>query len=170
MSKSIRINRLRIIGLSLVLLTYICLTCSADAHGPGSPDACIKPNADPVTLSGKLIKRNYKVANNKIEKVYVLRLNDKICTNGDEIGGPYNGVKEVQVVITDSSNERLSVYQNRRINITGTIFHQISAHHHTQVLLEVTSRNGKNPPISFSQVRHSLKDKTPADDKSNNKL
>lgn len=90
-----------------------------------------------VTLIGTLSKASF--ANNAYkqrEQVYVLNLVTPIDVAGDDLGDPVKNVKRVQVVFF-SDTVKSENFLNKELRVTGSLFHAHTAHHFTDVLIQI---------------------------------
>ena len=90
-----------------------------------------------VTLIGTLSKASF--ANNAYklrEQVYVLNLVTPIDVAGDDLGDPAKNVKRIQVVFL-SDIVKPENFMNKEVRITGSLFHAHTAHHFTDVLIQI---------------------------------
>ncbi len=75
------------------------------------------------------------------EVCWVLKLPSPICMQGregDDIDVSEDNIREIQVVFQDASSyKRYSKLVGHKVRVTGTLFHQMSGHHHTLVLVQV---------------------------------
>ena len=71
----------------------------------------------------------YLILNNPID----VRLVPKVQMSNDE---PENNVKIIQLVVYNSKDWK-KVKQGNYVHITGKLFHALSGHHHTRILLTI---------------------------------
>lgn len=102
--------------------------------------------SETVTLTGLLVTEmaygplNYGENPETDKKEYfpVLKLSNPISIKAepkDELNGePLRGIREIQLVIHVQDDFNL---KNRKIEVTGKLFHSITGHHHKKVLLDV---------------------------------
>jgi hypothetical protein len=71
------------------------------------------------------------------EHYVIILLDAPLCTapRGDEIDEPEHAIRRVQLVYSGHTKRLRS---GARIRVTGKLFHAISGHHHTKVLMEVS--------------------------------
>jgi hypothetical protein len=91
-----------------------------------------------VTLSGFLQEKQYFDANDVLEKCIILKINSQIDVKKDELGELAKNVTQIQLIFPYNTNVS-KIKINKKISVTGMLFHPISAHHHTKVLLYVKS-------------------------------
>lgn len=126
--------------LSLIL----ALICSIPAYG----ESCLKYEPENVSLSGNLQKEVFPGAPNfesiedgdTPETYYILHLSTSICVSPsqDEVNSFESDVYKVQLALQPSQDQALKSKLGSSIALTGTLFHQISGHHHTKVLMTVS--------------------------------
>lgn len=100
-----------------------------------------------VELTGKVTRHvfpgppNYEsLETDNREVCWILqleRLIDVIATDDSLVNYTENGVRRVQLVLDAQQYRQYQRLLNRRVVATGTLFHAISGHHHTPVLLMV---------------------------------
>jgi hypothetical protein len=108
---------------------------------------CLEYGPAIVTLTGTIIRHmeygppNYgeDPAHDAKELYWYLQLDDPICVNGkkeysQEMEEEKN-VRKVQIVYLNGYPKGDN-WINHRASITGTLFHAITGHHHTKVLIE----------------------------------
>lgn len=107
----------------------------------------IKPKTQLVELEGTLSIAKYLNPNTeKNESVFVLTLKKPINVSKDEFGGPDLNVKKIQMVFYSkiiSYAEVKEHYVNREVVVSGYLFHQVTVHHYTEVLMDVVSIRGR---------------------------
>ncbi|GAB1596434.1 DUF4431 domain-containing protein [Lysobacter claricitrinus] len=104
---------------------------------------CLRYEPDVVTLSGTLLTRTFygppnfgeDPATDSKERQVLLRLDAPICTitSADREDVAEADQRDVTLVQTDLD---LRPYIGKHVRVQGTLFHAITAHHHTSVLIE----------------------------------
>ena len=107
---------------------------------------CLEYGPAIVTLTGTLARHleygppNYgeDPAHDAKEVYWYLQLRDPICVNGKKDTAEMedeNNVRQVQIVYLNGypKGDR---WINHRASVTGTLFHAMTGHHHTKVLIE----------------------------------
>ena len=97
-----------------------------------------------VTVTGVLTVMNFTDANGKLERTYVIKLGKSINVLPSESSKEYwdfkaeNGIKIMQVY---TLNDKIKIrnFKNKKVRISGTLTPQMTAHHHTPVMVEFTS-------------------------------
>ena len=85
-----------------------------------------------------VVKENVGLdANDNSETYSYLSLDHPINVEKDEFSAERKGVKNIQIVFLFFDGVKLKDLKNKTVRIRGTLFHRHSAHHHTDVLLEV---------------------------------
>jgi len=78
----------------------------------------------------------------RVERVYVLTLSSPIsveANENDELNSTtYHDISRIQLT-GDIEAIKFSIYVNRRVRLTGTLFQGITGHHYTDVLMWVES-------------------------------
>lgn len=122
--------------LLIIIFNFILIIC----HGEE-----LQPNKK-VVLTGKLETKTYFDANNKPEEEYVLILNKHIDVVEDKgFGGPEKNVSEIQLIVYSDDQDKANKLINKNVEVTGSLFHGHTAHHHTKILLAVDSLKGVAP-------------------------
>jgi hypothetical protein len=107
--------------------------------------ACLPYEPDTVTVTGRLERRifygppNYgeNPETDEPQPGYYLVPDAPLCTRGmpDPQNDAKQGVELVQVVLDAEGYARWRPHLDRRVQATGTLFGQISGHHHAPLLL-----------------------------------
>ncbi len=103
-----------------------------------------------VTLKGKVVSRTFYGPPNygenpktdSRESQYILILDsavDVVATGNDPTDQTERGVRRVTLVVNDFAAHPVRPLIGRRVLIEGTLFHAITGHHHTRVLITVSS-------------------------------
>lgn len=116
-----------------------------EVQKPISP--CFKYEIEATTLFGA-IKRvvfpgppNYEsiARGDRPEASWVLKLETSICVDQDEENDAEAKVSELQLVFDkQGSYQRYNSLLGRKVKVTGKLFHAITGHHHTPVLIQVS--------------------------------
>ena len=112
--------------------------------------SCLHYGPSAVTLEGTLIRRPYPGSPNESvregdqrDTALILSIPKPICVAPDSASDEgdrqlESGVRELQLAIgTDSLWAQLRAAHSSRLRVTGELFHAISGHHRTRVLLWV---------------------------------
>ena len=104
------------------------------------PQSCseeLKTEPAIVRLIGTLSKASFESdAYKRREQVYVLNLVTPIDVAGDDLGDPVKNVKRVQVAFF-SDTVKPENFLNKELRVTGSLFHAHTAHHFTDVLIQI---------------------------------
>ena len=115
------------------------------------PAACRSYEPAPVALHGTLSRRTFAGPPNyrdirkgdRAETYWLLNLDSPICVNQDKVEPDLNpgqkNVRRVQLVLNLGEYKRFKMLMGKRVVATGSLFGAHTAHHHTPVLLIVTS-------------------------------
>ena len=117
---------------------------------------CLHYGPSAVTLEGTVIRRPYPGPPNdesarqgdRPDTVLILSIPKPICVAPDSASDesdkqPESGVRELQLAIgTDSVWAQLRAAHGSRLRVTGELFHAISGHHRTRVLIWVIQIRG----------------------------
>lgn len=108
-----------------------------------------------VTIEGVIERKtfagppNYEniESGDRAETYWILNLKSPICVDGppDELNSPERDVSQIQLVLKREHYERFAQLVGRRARAAGTLFHAISGHHHTSVLLTVDALSPAPP-------------------------
>jgi len=115
------------------------------------PQSCLHYGPSAVTLEGTLIRRpypgppNYEGARqgDQPDTALILSIPKPICVAPDSASDEgdkqlESGVRELQLAIgTDSLWAQLRAAHSSRLRVTGELFHSITGHHRTRVLIWV---------------------------------
>ena len=123
-----------------MLVSLIFAAAVAASHG-----RCLKYEPSVVHLRGRIVERwdygppgyGEDPKHDSREDFLVLKLEKPICVDG-ALGDDFNSESEADVpelMMVPPQGPRLP---RRRALVTGTLFHAITAHHRTRVLIEVT--------------------------------
>ena len=126
--------------LLVTAILVLLLQTSANAN-------CLSYNA-PVTLTGTIAIQtfpgppNYENIKNgdKPDSCWIMHLREPICViaaQDDELNETEKNVSEIELVFMSKEPQP----KPGSIKIQGTLFHAITGHHHTKVLMEVKTIN-----------------------------
>jgi hypothetical protein len=91
-----------------------------------------------VEIAGTVARGAGYDANNKREHYYYLKLKRPISVAGDENDRHRrDGVVKIQMVYLADMDE--SQYDRKRVIVRGKLFHGHTAHHHTNILIQIDS-------------------------------
>jgi hypothetical protein len=119
-------------------MTFILLFLTL-IHPPAQK--CVSYEPEAVTLTGTIRRHTFPGPPNfesvakgdQAERVWVLHLANPICVNASTDSEKETGVSDIQLVLTKYDKSLV----NRRVAVSGTLFHAETGHHHTKVLLTV---------------------------------
>jgi hypothetical protein len=109
-----------------------------------SGTACLAYEPSVVELTGNITRKTFADATNRPEAYWVLNLSRPICVNEDskepDLNYAQKNVRTVQLVFLDHKMYETYKYLiGEKAIARGTLFAGITAHHHTTVLLTVTT-------------------------------
>ena len=112
-----------------------------------TPQTCLSYEPDTIVLKGTMQQHtfagppNYEsVANgDRAERVWVLHLAQPICVSASSDWEKETGVSDLQLVFANGRNPYGKSLRGRKVGVTGTLFRAHTGHHHTKVLLTVSS-------------------------------
>ena len=107
---------------------------------------CLSYEPDTVVLKGTIQRHtfagppNYEsvAKGDQAERVWVLHLAEPICVSASSDWEKETGVSDVQLVFASRSGYDKSL-SGRKVDVTGTLFQAHTGHHHTKVLITVSS-------------------------------
>ncbi|HEY0761664.1 MAG TPA: DUF4431 domain-containing protein [Pyrinomonadaceae bacterium] len=76
------------------------------------------------------------------ETAIILTLVTPTCTTGKDPAGidvPETDIREMQLVVKSADWKTIRRRMGKRVLVTGTLFHAITGHHRTKVLMDVAS-------------------------------
>ncbi len=98
-------------------------------------DGKVYPVEAEVELSGTVARDKGYDANDKREDYYYLKLAQPISVAADEIDRQKDGVAKIQMVfLADIDGKQ---YFRKKVSIKGKLFHGHTAHHHTDILIQI---------------------------------
>ncbi|HEY1722536.1 MAG TPA: DUF4431 domain-containing protein [Magnetospirillaceae bacterium] len=121
----------------------------AAALRPAKADECLTYEPAVVTLTGKITSHfawgppgyGEDPKHDAKEGYIALDLDRPICVTGMDDGflqDPENDLKRLQLLYYPDSYPFKKKWLGKRVSVTGTLFHAISGHHRTPVLITVT--------------------------------
>lgn len=136
--------------LTVVFLLQLCpnLFLVASAH-TGKPRV-LHYEPEKVTLTGRVVSRTFYGPPNygenprtdSKESQYILLLDspvDVVGSKDDLLTQTERGVTRVTLVVDDFDAHPVRPLLGRRVEVGGTLFHAHTGHHHTKVLIWVSS-------------------------------
>ena len=100
-----------------------------------------------VALTGRVVSRTFygppgygeNPKTDSRESQYILLLDRPIDVLGSPDDEAERGVKQITLVVSDFKATPVRPWLHQRVVIEGTLFHAITGHHHTRVLIEVST-------------------------------
>jgi hypothetical protein len=107
---------------------------------------CLSYEPDTVVLKGTIRRPtfagppNYEsvAKGDQAETVWLLHLTHPICVSASSDWEKETGVSKLQLVFANRSQYDKALL-NRKVDVTGTLYHAHTGHHHTTVLITVAS-------------------------------
>ncbi|MBI5019940.1 MAG: DUF4431 domain-containing protein [Ignavibacteriales bacterium] len=107
---------------------------------------CLRYEPAVVTLTGVIERQifpgrpNYKSIKNgdEPETCWILKLQRSVCvaaSDTDQVNETEYNVKRMHLVLQQHQYKSYHKLLGRKVIVTGTLFHSITGHHHTRVLL-----------------------------------
>ena len=110
---------------------------------------CFSYEADAVQLTGTISKKTFPGLPNyesiqrgdQPETYWILHLGSPVCTTAGADSDAESSVTDLQLILTQKQYAlyRKFVGRKGRVTIKGKLMHAHTGHHHTPVLMEVTS-------------------------------
>lgn len=127
-----------------ILCVFVSLSFSTVPAQSQNPSACISYEPSVVELTGTVVRKTFTDAQDRPETYWVLELSRPICVSQDpeepDLNYAQKDVRLIQLVFLDQ--KMFVTYKNllgKKVIAKGTLFAGISAHHHTPVLLTVST-------------------------------
>jgi hypothetical protein len=131
-------------------VTFVVLAVAiACSHAPASDCLAYEPSV--VRLAGTVVQEvfpgppNYEDVHrgDKPETIWLLVLSRPVCVKQDKKQSDLNpartGVARIQMVLDQQRSRQYADLIGKRVVATGTLFGEHTGHHHTKVLLTVTT-------------------------------
>jgi hypothetical protein len=132
---------IRTTGILCLFLSLSFATVSAQDQNPA---ACLSYGPFEAELTGTVVRQTFTDATDRPETYWVLELSRRICVNRDpkepDLNHAQKDVRLIQLVFVDQ--KMFVTYKDlvgKKVIAKGTLFAGISAHHHTPVLLTVST-------------------------------
>jgi hypothetical protein len=132
-----------------IIASALMVSASSSVSQTPPRSGCLSYGPSVVTISGILVRKTFPGAPNyesirkgdKAETSWLLKLPTAVCVNEDSADpdlNPKQGtVREVQLVLQPEQYVQHKDLVGKKVIATGTLFGEITAHHHTPVLLMV---------------------------------
>src|SRR5215510_7066420 len=106
-----------------------------------APQTCVSYEPEIVTFTGTIRRHTFPGPPNfesvskgdQAERVWVLHLATPICVSASTDWEKETGVSNIELVLTKYDKSLV----NRRVVVSGTLYHAFTGHHHTKILLTV---------------------------------
>lgn len=132
----------------LVMFVIACAICAGQTK---SQAGCLSYEPSIVKLEGKLTRKTFPGPPNyesvrkgdRPETYWLLDLYRPVCVDqgpkGADLNGAQKDIRRVQLVINPEMYKEQAGLIGKRVVATGRLFGEITGHHHTPVLLTVTT-------------------------------
>jgi hypothetical protein len=127
-----------------ILCLFVSLSFSIVAAQNRNPSACLSHESSVVELTGTIVRKTFTDAQDRPETYWLLELSRPICVNQDpkepDLNYAQKDVRLIQLLFLDQ--KMFVTYKDllgKKVIAKGTLFAGISAHHHTPVLLTVST-------------------------------
>jgi len=130
-------------------LSILSLSVALAAQVPTGSGPCLKYEPEIVVLTGTIKRHkfpgppNFESVRNgdSLETYWLLQLPKPVCVETPTPNEPVNkaeaNISVLQILISDYGKYRRLL--GKRVKVTGTLFHQITGHHHTKVLINASN-------------------------------
>lgn len=142
---------MRYVNLRLIFdAIFVLIVCGA-SFAQVESGGCLSYEPARVTLHGKLVSRTFPGPPNytnvrkgdQAETYWILNLDSPRCVNEGKAEPGLNldqkNIKQVQLVLEPEMYQRYKNMVGKRVLASGTLFGAENGHHHTPVLLTVSS-------------------------------
>jgi hypothetical protein len=127
-----------------ILCLFVSLSFSSVLAKSQNRSACLSYEPSVAELTGTIVRKTFNDAQDRPETYWVLKLSRPICVTQDQKEPDLNyaqkDVRLIQLVFLDQ--KMFVTYKDllgKKVIAKGTLFAGISAHHHTPVLLTVST-------------------------------
>ena len=133
---------------SIILAAMSCLHVYFGTHATQAKRKVLSYEPANVTLTGRLVSKTFHGPPNygenpktdSKENQYILILDSAVDVVGDQNEQTTErGVKRVTLVVNDFKAHPVETLLGSRVEVQGTLFHSSTGHHHTKILINVTS-------------------------------
>jgi hypothetical protein len=134
--------------MKLLVLLILLLVSGFSSNEKLSQD-CLSYESATVTLKGEISRKTFAGRSNyesikegdEPETYWILHLTKPNCVNGDKSmpngESSENNVSDIQLVLDVEQYTQYKDLLGKQVIVSGKLFHAISGHHHTNVLLKV---------------------------------
>lgn len=138
----IMFKKTRLLTATLLLVTGYCSSAIAQTCLEYGPTVSLTGTLRSQVFAGPPNYESIRRGDRK-ETAIILTLVTPTCTTGNDPAGidvPETGIREMQLVVTKSADwNTIRRRMGKRVLVTGTLFHAITGHHRTKVLVDVAS-------------------------------
>jgi hypothetical protein len=134
---------------SVIILVVVWSNLQTGASQPAFRRRVLRYEPEKVTLKGKVVSRTFYGPPNygenpktdSRESQYILILDSAVdvLVGSDPTDQTERNVRRVTLVVNDFAAHPVRPLLGRHVLIEGTLFHAITGHHHTRVLITVSS-------------------------------
>ncbi len=133
-----------------IFIFIACLHLYIAASQAGNERRVLHYWPEKVTLTGRLVYRTFygppnygenpKTDSKETQSILLLdSAIDIIAVKQDALSATERGVKRVTLVFGESTPHPVRFYLKRRVTVEGTLIHAHTGHHHTKILIDVSS-------------------------------
>ena len=125
------------------LAVLLIASCAASLSTASS---CLHYGGEPITLSGKVTLQTFFGPPNygenpdtdSRETQGILVLVRPVCVSANPVSYDMAETNQVKVTLVPPDGVNLKNFAGKRVTVQGTLFHAITGHHHTPVLMQVS--------------------------------
>jgi hypothetical protein len=134
----------------IILLVIVTIT-PGTASGQAPPSGCQSYKPAVIELHGTMVRKTFPGPPNyddihkgdRAETYWLLKLDSPVCVDEGKVSPDLNPAQKdihtVQLVLDEDGYKKYRRLVGKRVVTTGSLFGEITAHHHTPVLLQVKS-------------------------------
>lgn len=134
--------------MNLFFLLLLQLGFGFSSNSQLQPQSCLDYQSTNVALTGKISRKTFAGPPNfenikngdKPETYWILHLTKPICVDAGkdtpDIDRAEKNISDIQLVLNKDQYGEYKTLLGKQVNVSGKLFHAISGHHHTNILLE----------------------------------
>ena len=138
----IKFKKTRLLTTTLLLVAGYCSSATAQSCLEYGPTVSLTGTLRSQVFAGPPNYESIRRGDRK-EAAIILTLVTPTCTTGNDPAGidvPETGIREMQLVVMKSADwKTIRRRMGKRALVTGTLFHAITGHHRSKVLMDVAS-------------------------------
>jgi hypothetical protein len=145
--KNMRVLAIRMCCALILIVVWSSLQTAASQ--PAARGRVLHYEPEKITLKGRVVSRTFygppnygenpKTDSRESQYILILDSTVDVVAGSDPTDQTERGVKRATLVVNDFAANPVRPLLGRRVLIEGTLFHAITGHHHTRVLITVSS-------------------------------